>query len=278
MSPVINLLSDSFGAEILNVSLSLAMSQQQISYWQDLIFKYQVVVFRNQLLTPIEQIQVCQKFGNIEPHPLKYYRGAYPEMTITSNVTDQGEALVHPGPPFLFWHADGCYLRHPPKFSFFYAHEVPERGGDTLFINTVKAYEDLDSDIKNKLRDHKAVFGYGPNLMQRCKAKGFEYFIGAEDCRPDVIHPVFRRHPVTGLTSIFVNETHTDNIIDLDETESNYYLNYLYQHCEQKRYIYTHQYRKNDLVVWDNNSTIHSGDYLTPIEGRRVMHRVVVRF
>ncbi len=271
-------MNNTFGAEIVDAKLSLDMEKEEVSYWQNLIFKHQIVVFRNQSFTPIEQIQMCRKFGEIEPHPLKQYRGDYSEMTITSNISEQGEAVVYPGPPFLFWHADGCYLSCPPKFSFFYAHEIPEQGGDTLFIDSIKAYEDLEDTLKNKLHDHKAVFGYGANLMQRCKEKGFNYFIAPEDRRPDVIHPVFRAHPVTGRTSIFVNETHVDRIIDLDETESSYYLNTLYQHCEQKQYRYTHQYRKNDLVVWDNNSTIHSGDYLTPISGRRVMHRVVVRF
>lgn len=270
-------LSSVMGIEIIGLNLLSVIRDAQIQELKNLIYQHKVVVFRNQNMGHLEQILICARFGEIEPHPLKLNSCIYKEMTIVSNINPDGSFNKKPGPPFLLWHSDGCYLKKPPIFSFFYAEQAPNQGGNTLFINAAKAYDELDNQIKNTLQYKKAVFDYAENMMQRCQDKGFQYFISEEDRRRGAIHPVFRAHPVTGEKSIFVNSTHSDCIVKLEKAESEQYLECIFSHVEQEKYIYNHKYKNGDLMVWDNSSTIHSGDYLVPCDSPRIMRRVMVR-
>lgn len=271
-------LSDVLGLEIIGVQLNPNMSKEDIEHLQDLIFRHQVVVFRDQKMTPAEQIAICRQFGEIEPHPLKTNTCQYNEMTIVSNVSEDGKVLGYPGPQFHLWHSDMCYELNPPKFSFLYAEKVPNQGGNTLFSNGYLAYEKLDQATKEKLSGKEAVFGFSENLIKRCRERNYSLEIAKEDQRPDVLHPVFRKHPVTGKRSIFVNWTHTDCIVGFDEKESNQLLHDLFEHCAKPDLVYSHKYLPNDLIVWDNASTLHTGDGTTQVERPRIMRRVVIRY
>ncbi|MDR0773485.1 MAG: TauD/TfdA family dioxygenase [Wolbachia pipientis] len=271
-------LSNTFGLEVLDANLHVNMDSDTIKYIEHLILEHKVVVFKGQELSPIEQIGFCRQFGEIEPHPLKNNTCPYREITYVSNVTENGISKGYPGPQFYIWHSDMCYEKISPKFSFLYAEQVPEIGGNTLFANTTKAYEDLDSIVKEKLQGKKATFGFSDKLMQRCKQRGYNLIIDKEDQKPDCAHPIFREHPLTKKISIFVNWTHTDSIIGVNENESEYYLNLLFEHSTLEKYIYLHKYHKNDLIAWDNSATLHTGDGTIEIDKPRVMRRVVIRF
>lgn len=273
-----NPLSDSFGLEVLDAKLSANMHVNTIQHIEKLILDYKVVVFRKQNLTPIEQINFCKNFGEIEPHPLKTNTCPYDEMTYVSNVSKDGVCKGYPGPQFYIWHSDMCYKKIPPKFSFLYAEQVPDIGGNTLFANTTKAYEELSKAIKEDLAEKKAIFGFSKKLMQRCKQKGYNLIIDVDDQRPDCVHPVFRVHPITKKKSIFVNWTHTDSILNMTSDKSKYYLDLLFQHSTKSNYVYSHKYSKNDLIVWDNSATLHTGDGTIEIDKPRIMRRVVVKY
>ena len=274
----IKLLSEAVGAEIYGIKLHANMSKDEVLQMQNLILEHKVVVFRDQSLTPEAQIATVGQFGEIAPHPLQKNTCPYSEMTYVSNVAANGEALGYPGPKFSIWHTDLCYLPNPPKFSFLYAEKVPDQGGNTLFCNSTQAYEDLPTDIKLQLENVNAVFGFSSKLMERCKKKGYDLIIDEVDQSPDIVHPVFRVHPLTGKKSIFVNWTHTDSIVGFSAQDSERMLKYLYNFCLQNKYIYCHKYNKDDLIVWDNSATLHTGDGAIAIDKPRIMRRVVVNF
>ncbi|MCB1135944.1 MAG: TauD/TfdA family dioxygenase, partial [Chlamydiia bacterium] len=245
---------------------------------EQLILKHQVVVFRDQDLDPLQQIAVCKQFGEIEPHPLKTNTCPYSEMTIVSNVSEDGESVGYPGPEFELWHSDMCYSPAPPKFSFLYAERVPPVGGNTLFANCYAAYDTLDPQIKEFLEGKLALFGFSEKLMERCRALGYPLEIAEEDQQSDVSHPVFRKHPITQRKAVFVNWTHTDSILGVDEKQSAELLDLIHRHTTRSDRVYSHRYRPRDLIVWDNSSTLHTGDGTVAIDRPRVMRRVVVRF
>ena len=278
MSYQVNPLTEHMGAEVVGLKLHPNMSQDEIKQLENLILENKVVVFRDQLLTPEEQIKTCGQFGDIEPHPLKSNTCPYSEMTIVSNVNEEGEALGYPGPAFHLWHSDMCYEPQPPKFSFLYAERIPEIGGNTLFANTQKAYDDLEPSLKKTIDNKQAVFGLSEALMARCHQRNYEINIDKCDRKLDYVHPVVRQHPITKKRSIFVNWTHTDKILDMDEQESQALMDELFSHYTQAKYVYSHQYHLNDLIVWDNSSTMHTGDGTITIEQPRIMRRVIVRF
>lgn len=269
-------LSSKFGAEVLGLNLN-AINQSTIDALYEVIYQYQLVVIRNQNLTPEQQIDACAKFGEIEPHPSDFVPWGHRELTYVCN-TDLERKLVlpHSGPSFELWHSDTCYLPNPSKISLLYAECVPTHGGETLFANTVAAYNDLAPEFKTRLDTMKAVFGSGDKLMERCHKLGYKINIPQNEQQPNVVHPVIRTHPVTQNKSIFVNWAHTDCILDIPETESLEILNYLHAHCRQDKYVYTHFPLNGDLMIWDNASLIHSNTD-KPLSDIRIMRRVMIK-
>lgn len=273
----LNSLSPTLGAEISGIDLRNPLSKETITDILAMFHQYQVLVFRDQSLTPEEQITACGQFGDIEMHPLAEVPWKHRELTYVANIYPGREAIFeHCGPPFELWHSDTCYLPLPAKMSLLYAEKVPAAAGETLFANMYQAYEDLPNPIKQKIDGKKAVFGSSFKLMERCKKRGYDLQISENDAQPDVIHPVVRTHPVTKRKSIFVNWAHTDCIVGMSEEESATLLEYLYQHCRKDEYVYVHEYRQGDLIVWDNASTIHSNTD-KKLSDVRIMRRVMIK-
>ncbi|WP_168403297.1 TauD/TfdA dioxygenase family protein [Erwinia amylovora] len=268
-------LTPSFGLRVKGVDVKV-INHSEVETLLELTKEYQVLVVAAQHLTPEEQIEFCRKTGTIFPHPLKKNTCPWPEMTYVTNVQENGEARGYPGPGFPIWHSDMCYEEHPPRLTTFYAEKVPSEGGKTLFCNTLAACADLPPQLSKALEDKQAIFGFSQKLVQRCQERGYMLHIEPEDQRPDTFHPVLRPHPQTGRKAIYVNWTHTDAIVGMSEQESDHYLNVLYRHCINPIYLYAHQYQEGDLVIWDNGSTLHTGDGAVPEGQARIMRRVVV--
>lgn len=276
MNFLVEPLSNVLGAAISGLDLKIPLNHSEINKLFELFYQYQVLVFRNQELTQEQQIKACGQFGEIELHPMKYNTCSHPEMTIVSNVIENGKPVGFHGPEFELWHSDMCYYKKIAKMTFLYAHIVPDDHNDTLFANMYSAYDELPESIKSIVTGKEAVFGAGLNLMNRCQQRGYDLRISAEDIKPDVIHPVVSTHPYTKKKSLFVNWTHTDYILGLSSEESDDILNKIYEHQSQRKFVYSHHYLPGDLIVWDNFSTLHTG---TPkrINKPRVMHRVVIK-
>ena len=273
----VNSLSSVLGLEILGLDLRQPLALDQIHEIYDLLGQHQVLVFRNQNLTLEQQIAACGQFGDIELHPAREVPWKYREITYVAN-TDPSytQVLEHCGPTFELWHSDTCYLPEPAYMSMLYAERVPSHGGETLFANMVKAYQDLPETIKDRLMDKKAVFGSGHKLMARCQARGYDLQIPENEIEPDVIHPVIRTHPYTKLPSIYVNWAHTDCIVGMPDHESEAMLDYLYQHSQKDCYRYEHYPKQGDLIVWDNAATIHSNT-AKKLSEIRVMRRIMIK-
>lgn len=270
-------LDTALGVEITGIDLRIPVSVEKIQELTDLLHHYQVMVFRDQELTPEDQIKACGQFGEVELHPLEEVPWKHRELTYVANIyPGKEEILAHCGPTFELWHSDTCYLEIPAKMSLLYAEKVPGSAGETLFANMYQAYEDLPIEVKQKICGKNAIFGSSYKLMERCKERGYDLQISENDMQPDVSHPVIRTHPVTRQNSIFVNWAHTDHIEGMPIEESNDFLNYIYKHCRKPQYVYTHEYKQGDLIVWDNASTIHSNTdkKLTEV---RIMRRVMIK-
>jgi taurine dioxygenase len=270
-------LSSVLGVQITGIDLRMPLSETERQRMLDLFHDYQVIVFRNQELTPEQQIKACGQFGEIELHPLEEVPWKHRELTYVANIyPGKDGVLEHCGPPFELWHSDTCYLPQPAKMSLLYAEQVPAEAGETLFADMYKAYEDLSNEIKLKINGKTAVFGSGSKLMERCKKRGYDLHIREADSHPNVSHPVIRTHPVTKRSSIFVNWAHTDYIEDMSAEESDELLDYIYEHCRKAEYVYTHEYRPGDLIVWDNACTLHSNT-AKKLSDIRIMRRVMIK-
>ena len=76
--------------------------------------------------------------------------------------------------------------------------------------------------------------------------------------RPPAVHPVFMTHPLTGRKVLYCNPGYAIRINELDQAESDRMLDMLFRHQLQDKYIYRHQWRLNDLLIWEHIGTLHN--------------------
>ncbi len=282
------------GAQISGVDLSKPLDDDTFAQVRKAFFDNEVVFFRNQKLTPEQQVAFTRRFGTLEVHVRKESRlEGHPEILIVSNVLDDKGNAIGAQDAGRFWHSDLSYKKEPSMLSALYALEVPFRNrrvlGDTSFASTTAAYDALPEDLKQRLNTLKNVHSYryyrGKNLQAQKEeqARGMrvvqEHVLTEEQLAsvPDAEVPVVRTHPVTGRKGLFLNEAHTSCIAGVSKEESDKLLSQLYQHIVKPEFVYTHHWQAGDLLMWDNAAVQHKAtfDYELPL--RRLMYRTTVR-
>jgi taurine dioxygenase len=290
----INKLGKHLGAEVGGVDLSQPLDDNTFSQISNAFFDSEVVVFRNQKLTPEQQIAFTRRFGVLEQHVRKEHRlPGYPEILIVSNVLDESGKAIGVEDAGRFWHSDLSYKQTPSMLSALYALEVPVKDGvvlgHTSFASTTAAYEALSPDMKKRLAALKNVHSYVYYRNQNIQAQRAEQAQGDRAVQehvltpehlaqvPDAEMPIVRTHPVTGKKGLFINEAHTSYIAGLPKAESDKLLKEICQHIIQPEFRYEHRWQKGDLLMWDNIAVQHKAnfDYRLPL--RRLMHRTTVR-
>ena len=282
------------GAEISGVDLSRELDADAFEQVAKAFFDNEVVFFRDQKLTPQQQIAFTRRFGALEQHVRKESRlGGHPEILIISNVLDEDGNAIGSQDAGRFWHSDLSYKKEPSMLSALYALEVPMKDGRALgctsFASTTAAYEALPQDMKRQLERLTNVHSYRYYRAKNMKAQKEEEARGGRVIQehvlteeqlstvPDVETPVVRTHPVTKRKGLFVNEAHTSHIAGVSKEESDRLLAQLYRHIVQPEFIYTHSWRPGDLLMWDNAAVQHKATFDYDLPLRRLMYRTTVR-
>lgn len=272
-------LGTALGAEFHDIDLAMCVEDAVFQQIQAAFLDHSVLVFRGQSLDPAEQLAFSERFGEPEQHVLKQFAlPDHPNVFVVSNVMENGKpkGAVRAG---QFWHSDLSYMERPTLASMLHAKEVPEVGGDTMFASMYAAYEGLSNTMRRMLDGLRAVHDY---------TYAYERYFSRFSDRPPlteaeislvppVEHPVVRTHPGTGRKALYVNPGFTRRIVGLSEAESDALLNFLFAHATQPAYVYRHVWRRGDLVVWDNRSTLHCAIADYNMGERRHMHRTSVR-
>jgi taurine dioxygenase len=282
------------GAEIQGVDLSKELDADTFSQVANAFFENEVVFFRDQKLTPQQQVAFTRRFGQLEEHVRKESRlEGYPEILIVSNVLDENGNAIGAQDAGRFWHSDLSYKAQPSMLSALYALEVPVKDGrvlgDTSFASTTAAYDALSEEMKQRIAGLKNVHSYRYYRTKNIQAQKEEQARGGRFIQehvltdaqlksvPDVETPLVRTHPVTKRKGLFVNEAHTSHIVGMSEDESERLLLQLYRHIVQPEFVYTHHWRAGDLLMWDNAAVQHKATFDYDLPLRRLMHRTTVR-
>jgi taurine dioxygenase len=270
--------SAAVGAEIIGLDLSRPLNDGDFARVHRAHLDHNVVVFRDQRITPQQQIDFSRRFGVLQIHVLKQFLLAnHPEVFIISNIVENGQPIGL-GDAGKFWHSDLSYKEFPSLGSMLYAQELPEEGGDTLFASQQLAYETLPAELRQAIDGKRAAHSYTARYADEV-FKGIRRPTLTEAQLAEVkavIHPVVRTHPETGRKGLFVNENFTTHILDVPEDESRQILTELYAHSAKPEFIYRHQWQPNDMVFWDNRALIHLATGC-PSHLRRRMHRTTIQ-
>ena len=273
-------LSEALGAEITDIDVAL-IDDQAFKEIHKAFLGHHILVFRDQSLTPTEQVAFSRRFGELDVHIQK--ESAHPhlqEIQILSNKRVDGKFIGSPSAGDN-WHTDLQYTDLPTLCTFLYGLEIPKDGGDTEWANMYLAYETLPEITKDRLVGLHARHTFNRFRNPRVevpevyKGQGQKRYVDV--CPPDSIHPLVRTHPETGRKALYVSERFTIGIEELNELDEQALLDELIAHQKQNRFIYHHKWRQLDLTMWDNRCLIHQACGGVPPEQIRHMHRTIVR-
>lgn len=266
-------LSEALGAEIRGLDLREPLDTETVKAIEQAWYEHVVIVIRDQEITLDQQKAFAANFGEIAIRSRESTTAAERAMgenvMLISNIRENGEQIGKLPDGEMMFHSDTPYFEIPQKATILYALEVPSYGGETLFSNSYKVAETLPEDIKHRLAGRKAMQIYDYN-RDDVPTGDFD-----RSKHPHFAHPVFRKHPESGRTSLFVSELMTDEIIGLPEDESREILKLLFEHQRNNEFVYTHAWRPGDLLMWDNRCSVHARNDF-PGDQRRLLRRLTL--
>ncbi|MBT5048630.1 MAG: TauD/TfdA family dioxygenase [Rhodospirillaceae bacterium] len=266
-------LSDALGAEIRGLDLREKLDAETISAVEQAWYDHIVLAFRDQDLTIEQQRAFASQLGSLAPRGgeggTKHEQAISENVMLVTNIRENGKPIGTLPDGEMMFHSDTPYFETPRKATLLYGIDIPSRGGETLFSNSYKVAETLPEEIKHKLAGKKAmqIYDYG---AQEKTEDTYDF-----DIHPHYAHPIFRKHPETGRTSLFISELMTVEILDLPKDESRDLLAFLFAHQAREEFVYAHAWRPGDLVIWDNRCSVHARNDF-PSDERRLLRRLVL--
>jgi taurine dioxygenase len=243
------------GIEVSDVSVRDA-EDSMVHRFRGLLADHGVIVVRDQTIDDDDFLTFLSRFGapvfTVGETPVP----GHPHLNIVSNV---GRST----PPRSVFHVDTSYVRHPPAYTALRAVHVPPVGGETLFTNQYRAYQTLPPELRRRLTGRTvthAVTGVDPGEHQEREAE----------------HPIFRAHPVSGRTALYLSSPQRCVAISgMEPGQARSMIEFLYAHSTTPDNTYRHHWQSGDLVMWDNGAVMHKADHVGVV-GDRVMHRGMI--
>jgi alpha-ketoglutarate-dependent taurine dioxygenase len=265
------------GMEISGIDLSEPLSQERKDWLMRMFRAHPVLVFRDQHLTKEQQYEFTLTFGEIEGLHVNRLVDAvkYTPVHTVSNIGPDGK----PTAPVrergnYYWHSDKSYHDVPSLLTMLHGVEIPPKGGETQFANTAMAYAALDEPTKQRLTSLRAVHSWERSRIQSRSLLATDE---QKRERPPVDHPIVRTHPDTGTKALYLGN-HGSHVISWPEEEGRILLRWLEAFATRPDFVYSHQWRLGDLVLWDNRCTLHRAlPHADMDKERRVLHRTVVK-
>jgi len=275
----INPLHPLFAAEIIGLDTAAPVGADTIRIVEDAMARYGVCVIRDASLNDADQIRFSRAFGTIElpPTPEASRRpNIARELFDVTNLGADGEIVPNRMDPktqevLESFHTDSPFNDLPTKWSLLLGHIVPPEGANTNFIDTRAVYDALPPDLKQGIENRSAVH----NLFDAFARHGIQF--GNEAMRaqyPSKVYPLVRIS-ASGRKALYFG-WHAVRIVELSEAESDELLSRLYGFATQKQFIYSHKWRRGDLVIWDNRCSMHSATPFDRARYKRDCRRVTI--
>jgi taurine dioxygenase len=265
-------ISGSLGAEVHGVNLAEDLDDQTFSEVKQALLENLVIFFRDQDITPEQQIAFGRRFGDLHIHPFIPALPGHDEIIRLYAESGENEMLRLANE----WHPDLSYTNDPPLAAILRSVQIPSRGGDTMWVNLYKAYDTLSERMKEILADMVAVHDVTKTYRRQDLQKkgGAEQYWNTFTKSPPVEQPIVQVHPETGKKLLYISQLTTTHIVGLNPHESDAMLNMLLQHLEWKELHCRFYWENNTVAMWDNRCTAHYAvrDFTEP----REMHRVTV--
>ena len=262
------------GAEVHGVDLA-EVDDDTFAEIRSALLENLVIFFRDQDITPEQQLDFARRWGDIHLHPFMKGMDEHPEILEIRKTPSDSKNFGNA------WHSDQMFSPQPAMGSILYAKTVPSKGGDTLFTNQYMAYETLSDGLRDMLGKLRAV-SVGDNFKSAGGKSRKEVYAGRTSMQvkdPGNVqtvssHPVVRTHPETGRRALYIGG-HCQRFEGMTDAESEPLLGFLQKHSTKPEFQCRFRWEAGSLAFWDNRCTQHYAldDYPTQT---RIMHRVTI--
>ena len=274
--------TETFAAEIGDVDLARPLDPEDFAAVKEAFATYAVLIFPDQQLTQEQHLAFAALFGPLEM-TIAVHRKDAPlrvrkEFADVSNLNHKQEVWKKDSRTRQFqlanrlWHTDSSFKRLPALASLLYARSIPPLGGHTEFADQRAAYDALPDAMKRRLQGliaEHSIFNSRARL-------GFTNFSDEERAAlPPVPQAVVRVIPESRRKSLYL-ASHAGRIFGMPDAEGRALIDELIAHATQRQFVYTHRWRVNDLVMWDDRCTMHRGTPFDDLRFRRDVQRATV--
>ncbi len=253
-----------FAAAVTGIDISKDLDSLAVRAIEKVIDEFAVVVFRDQSLTVEAQIAFARRFGPLEGATMRTradnrHRTPHPEIVDIANVDENDNLQSSDDRRRVYnlgnrlWHTDSSFRAVRGALSMLYARRIPPSGGDTEFADMRAAYDALPPDIKRQADslwiEHDRTFGRVMLGVTNHTPQEIAAF-------PPVRHKLVQVHPTSGRTTLYL-AAHAKDVVDWPVPDGRIFLRELMEAATEREFVYRHQWRVGDLVIWDNRCTMH---------------------
>ena len=272
-----------FAGEVSGVDLRRPLSAKTVAAIDSGMGEYAVLVFRGQDINDEEQLSFSRALGPIESSiggniTRLDQRRLGTDIADVSNLDQNQNIYARDDRRRLFnlgnrlWHSDSSFRAIPAKYSLLSARSIPADGPNTEYADMRAAYDTLDDKIKAEVEglicEHSLMYSRGQ--------LGFTDFTEEEQQTFAPVRQVLvRTHPVTMRRSLFL-ASHAGTIVGWPMAEARIFLRDLIEWATQPQFVYVHDWRLHDLVIWDNRQTMHRVRRFNETEDVRDVRRTTV--
>ncbi|WP_433257196.1 TauD/TfdA dioxygenase family protein [Streptosporangium sp. CA-135522] len=270
-SPFISPVAGRIGAEVSGVRLGGGLPAETVAEIRAALLRHKVIFFRGQEhLDEQSQVAFAGLLGDLTTaHP------TVPALNDNSHILDLDYSH---GQKVDRWHTDVTFVDRPPLASVLRAVTVPPAGGDTLWANTVSAYDNLPPELADLIKGLRAVhtnqFDYARIATSADPDRTREYAEIFTSTVFETEHPVVRVHPETGERSILLGDF-AKRIVGLPADISASLIRLIQEQVTQVENTVRWRWAPGDVAIWDNRATQHRVVHDFDNRPRR-LHRVTV--
>jgi taurine dioxygenase len=244
-------LAGSFGACVHGVDARRPIGGDDLAVIRRALLDRRVLFFRGQDLSAEEHLAFAAQFGALCVDPISRLAGR-PKVLSYIEDTEQRPPAEFP------WHTDLSWLRTPPAFGVLNARAIPDRGGDTIWVDLFAVYDALPTEVKRRVQQLRLRHRPRPRFFETVRRHHGDRVadrLVAE--HPPVEHPLVRPRPFDGRPALFLSPLYADSLVGFPPSQSSALLASLERYLDEPRFQIRWQWEQHDLVIWDEASTNH---------------------
>ena len=260
---------NNIGAYIDNVNIN-NLDKSQTNKIKNTLNQFGVIFIKEQNLDPESYENFAKSIGQPVVYPrLKGLDEKFPYINVIERKPDDKNLSF--GSSWL--HQDTSYLANDrPRYTMLMGIEIPNGQGNTIFSSGFNAYEKLTYEIKNKIKDATGIFSSaGPISVTRLEREKEMGIKSSESMEAE--HPIVKT--VNGKKTLYVSPGHLIKIKNVSEEDAEYLKNYLIEHVNKQEFIFSYEWSKGDICLWDNLSILHMASEIKNC--KRIMHRITIK-